>query len=177
MDTLTDLGTLATTAATEALRKKIAFPGIQSGNKGPETKDVAREFAALLYLEVLKAMRAASPEEGFLETDRTSRDVYNSMLDTELARVMAKHDKSGITDMVERSTRKGAPVRPETQSLAPVPSETHVAPTVGVVSSGYGMRRDPFTEMAKFHDGIDIAAPAGAPVRAPMSGKVTFSGT
>src|SRR5689334_20304565 len=174
---INDFGTLATTAATEALRKNLGLSALQGVKPGVETKDVAREFTALLYLEVLKAMRAASPEGGFGDTDQTGRDIYNSMMDAELARVMAKHDNTGLTDIVERSMQRRAPVKLESHDLAPVSSETHFAPAAGVVSSRYGVRQDPFTKRARFHEGIDIAAPAGAPVRAPMAGEVTFSGT
>jgi murein DD-endopeptidase MepM/ murein hydrolase activator NlpD len=166
---LHDLGTLATSAASQALTKKFESSiGSQVGADAARSKDVAREFTAFLYLEVLKAMRAASPEEGFLETGRTSRDIYNSMMDSELARVMAKHDKTGLSDIVEKSLRKSAQVGPE----------AHTALNGGgIVSSPYGVRRDPFTRSTRFHEGVDIAAPAGAPVRAPISGRVVFSGT
>lgn len=46
----------------------------------------------------------------------------------------------------------------------------------GAISSGYGMRRSPFSRKATFHGGIDIAAPTGTPVHASRTGKVTFSG-
>jgi len=44
------------------------------------------------------------------------------------------------------------------------------------VSSGYGMRPDPFTGRLAFHDGIDLAAPAGTAIRPVSAGTVTFSG-
>jgi murein DD-endopeptidase MepM/ murein hydrolase activator NlpD len=46
----------------------------------------------------------------------------------------------------------------------------------GIVSSGFGTRKSPFTRSATFHGGIDIAAPSGTPVYASRSGKVVFSG-
>lgn len=46
----------------------------------------------------------------------------------------------------------------------------------GWFSSGYGYRRDPFTNEIRFHTGVDIAAYSGASIRASKSGKVTFSG-
>lgn len=44
------------------------------------------------------------------------------------------------------------------------------------LSSGYGMRPDPFTGRLAFHDGIDLAAPAGTAIRPVSPGTVTFSG-
>jgi len=46
-------------------------------------------------------------------------------------------------------------------------------PASGWISSPYGYRRDPFTNVLQFHRGVDIAAPAGSPVRAALDGKVT----
>jgi len=49
-------------------------------------------------------------------------------------------------------------------------------PIKGVITSGFGNRRDPFTGKRKFHCGIDIGAFVGTAVNASASGKVTFSG-
>ncbi len=46
----------------------------------------------------------------------------------------------------------------------------------GIVSSGYGMRKNPFSGHPTFHDGIDIAAPEGTPVYAAREGEVTDTG-
>lgn len=46
----------------------------------------------------------------------------------------------------------------------------------GELSSGYGMRRDPFTGERRFHHGLDIAAPTGTPIQPVGSGEVVFSG-
>ncbi|MDD4124472.1 MAG: peptidoglycan DD-metalloendopeptidase family protein [Eubacteriales bacterium] len=44
-----------------------------------------------------------------------------------------------------------------------------------VVTSGFGYRKDPFTGETAFHNGVDIAAPAGMPVQAVKSGTVIRS--
>lgn len=44
------------------------------------------------------------------------------------------------------------------------------------LTSGYGMRQDPFTSRATFHGGIDLAAPFGTPVHASREGVVRFTG-
>ncbi len=46
----------------------------------------------------------------------------------------------------------------------------------GIQTSGFGMRRDPFSKRMVFHGGIDIAAPSGTPVYASRSGNIAFSG-
>ncbi|MCK5832201.1 M23 family metallopeptidase [bacterium] len=49
-------------------------------------------------------------------------------------------------------------------------------PMKGYVSSGFGKRLDPFTGIWKQHEGIDICARKGTPVRATADGKVRFTG-
>ena len=44
------------------------------------------------------------------------------------------------------------------------------------LSSKFGLRKDPFTGQVKQHDGIDVAAPAGASISAFAAGSVIYSG-
>ena len=48
-------------------------------------------------------------------------------------------------------------------------------PLEGVLTSGFGWRRSPFTRRWKFHSGIDLSAPQGTPIRAPAPGVVRTS--
>jgi murein DD-endopeptidase MepM/ murein hydrolase activator NlpD len=45
-----------------------------------------------------------------------------------------------------------------------------------VVSSGLGLRTDPFGQGERWHAGVDLPAPAGAAVRATLPGRVVFRG-
>ena len=136
---------------------------------GIERKLAAQEFASFLYLEVLKAMRATLPKDGLFETDSLSRDIYATMFDTEVARVLAKRDSEGFTRTVERAIENMSPIA---RTQYPVG-----APVGGIVSSSFGTRHDPFYNKMDFHAGVDIAAPAGSEIKAALAGKVTFSGT
>ena len=49
-------------------------------------------------------------------------------------------------------------------------------PVDGQVSSYFGERQHPIAGHADFHHGVDIAAPLGAPIKAPWNGKVIFVG-
>lgn len=133
-----------------------------------ERRKAAQEFSSLLYLEVLKAMRAAMPQEGLLENEALSRDVFTAMMDSEIARVMARRDSTGFTQQVEKSLEKTA-AQPQRQHESQDSAK-------GIVSSGFGKRTDPLNGQVRFHEGIDIAAPSGTSVKAAADGKVVFSG-
>lgn len=51
-----------------------------------------------------------------------------------------------------------------------------VSPVLGIYTSGFGYRRDPFTGRRAFHQGMDIVAPYGKEILAPGDGIVTKSG-
>jgi len=51
-----------------------------------------------------------------------------------------------------------------------------MAPAVGVLTDGYGSRKDPITGRRAFHRGLDISARRGTPVFAPADGVVVFTG-
>ena len=50
-----------------------------------------------------------------------------------------------------------------------------VAPTHGMLTSGFGQREDPFTGEHTMHSGLDIASREGAEVLAPASGNVIWA--
>lgn len=49
-------------------------------------------------------------------------------------------------------------------------------PLEGVITSATGFRADPFNGRLKHHNGLDIAAPSGTPVKPVAPGTVIFSG-
>jgi len=163
------IGNLGGIAVENALSKKAQDATANAASQDSlQRQKAAQEFASFLYLEVLKAMRAALPHEGLFESDSAARDMYTSMMDAEVARLMAKRDTTGLTKMVQ-------------DSLDKMTDKTHhenekAQPTQGAVSSNFGLRRDPIDGATRFHDGIDIAAPTGSPVKAAAAGKVIFSG-
>ncbi|TYP57419.1 M23 family metallopeptidase [Thermosediminibacter litoriperuensis] len=66
-----------------------------------------------------------------------------------------------------------AAVEARNKRLACTPS---IWPLKGEVTSRFGYRRSPFGRSIEFHDGLDIAAPYGSPIKAAADGKVTFAG-
>ncbi|MBI4806200.1 MAG: peptidoglycan DD-metalloendopeptidase family protein [Desulfovibrio sp.] len=51
-----------------------------------------------------------------------------------------------------------------------------VAPVEGELTSEFGWRKDPFTGQRAWHNGVDIAAAEGTPVKSWRDGNVVFSG-
>ena len=51
-----------------------------------------------------------------------------------------------------------------------------IAPAIGLITDGFGRRKDPFTGRLAFHRGLDISARRGTPVKAPADGIVVFAG-
>ncbi|MEI8093193.1 MAG: M23 family metallopeptidase [Spirochaetales bacterium] len=54
--------------------------------------------------------------------------------------------------------------------------ELFILPTNGVITSRFGTRKDPFTGIRTFHNGVDFANSMGTAVRAAMEGRVTDTG-
>ncbi|MDR0449832.1 MAG: M23 family metallopeptidase [Treponema sp.] len=61
-------------------------------------------------------------------------------------------------------------------NLQEINGDLFIWPLSGRLTSNYGFRANPFTGVRQFHTGIDISAGAGTPIRAAMSGRVTFAG-
>jgi murein DD-endopeptidase MepM/ murein hydrolase activator NlpD len=57
--------------------------------------------------------------------------------------------------------------------LQEINGDLFIWPVSGYITSPYGYRRSPFTDVRQFHSGLDISARTGTPILAAMSGRVT----
>jgi murein DD-endopeptidase MepM/ murein hydrolase activator NlpD len=81
--------------------------------------------------------------------------------------------KEAAVDQEELSQRLMEFFQDQKTLLAATPS---IWPVKGWVTSGFGMRKSPFTGRKTMHSGIDIATKTGTPIAAPADGIVAFSG-
>lgn len=139
------------------------------GGKSAEREEaaklrVAEEFASLLFFEMIKALRATVPQGGLWAQDSLAHDVYTTLADMEIARSMARQQGVGLVGYVERAL------------AAYDRAALYALPVDGVVSSPFGLRQDPLGGGQRVHEGIDIAASSGSPIRALAAGRIVFSG-
>ncbi len=76
-----------------------------------------------------------------------------------------KHRPQLTTDKGKRSAK------PENGLLSAA-----ILPVHGPISSNVGMRYDPIDGLLRHHNGVDIAVPAGTPVKPVLPGVVSYSG-
>ncbi len=126
----------------------------QRALKDPQgaVKDAARQFEALFLQMMLKSMRdAGGAHDGPLDSEQTR--TYTSMLDQQLAQVMAKRG-TGLADVLARQMSKelGTASAPaeiatepvEEQPVAVVPAATMPAPTRPPTAEMLGTRAKDF---------------------------------
>lgn len=178
--------------ARQALEPKA--PPTPSGEDPAAIREAARQFESVFMHQVFKTMRATVPQGGLLDTGFGGQ-VFTDMLDQEYAELASKNGQLGLAGII--AEQLGAPrieqMRPAAtlgmraraaqtyaaQSAA-IPADATggrwVMPVEGRVSSPFGLRTLAGDDHARQHQGLDIAAPAGTPIRAARGGTVSFAG-
>ncbi|MBI5070227.1 MAG: M23 family metallopeptidase [Deltaproteobacteria bacterium] len=142
-------------------------------------RERAREAARALEAMVLKQLVQSS--KAFQGGDTAGAGIREELFASTLAEALVKGGGIGLAAQVERSIYGEAPpARP----AAPAPSAAPALPAPaaaalpgdGTLTSGFGLRADPFTGRQAMHRGIDLAAPEGSPVRAALPGVVRSAG-
>jgi flagellar protein FlgJ len=70
-------------------------------NESEELRRISRELEGVFLRQLLQAMRATIPEGGFCESS-TGREVFNSLLDEQLASLAAQRMQKGIGEALYR---------------------------------------------------------------------------
>lgn len=147
---------------------------------------------------VRRILAEARPKGGMLDGGFAG-ETFSQMLDEALSDQLSGAGKLGMAEMFASALGTSAapptaevdPASPLGSHLPPSPGripETTLGPSldglprmampvIGRPSSGYGPRINPVTGAPQgLHAGLDLAAPAGTPVRAAAGGTVTHAG-
>lgn len=117
--------------------------------------------------------------------DSGRADIYRLEADDEtLSFTDTPNDKRFRLVMKEPAvrSRKGGPgprrleSETETATGREKADSLHRLPLPGRITSTTGLRSDPFNGRLKHHNGLDIAAPSGTPVKPVAPGRVIYSG-
>lgn len=130
-----------------------------------ETK--ANKFALMVGVEDLNGAQLAAGGSSFdLKglSPKASQSIIEGEINTLKERSGALQDSFRVLDMAFQK-----------QSLL-LSSTPSIFPVRGLMGNGFGWRRDPFTGMRDFHQGLDMVAPLGTKVIAPADGIVTKVG-
>ena len=133
----------------------------------PKSKEEAAiQFEAMFTRMLLKEMRETMPEDGMFSSKEMS--MFMGMLDEQLAEEIARQGGLGLAkDMESYMHTATETTKPKRDRM----------PVKGQITSGFGNRRDPIKGVHRHHDGMDIAAAEGTPIRSIRGGEVSFSGT
>lgn len=160
--------------------KAAADPALAERREKAKLTQACRQFEAMFLRQMFKAMRSTVEKTGLMHGGK-GEDMFEEMLDGAIADEAVKASSVGLADMLEAQMSRKTTVRPGVnayrRAAEAVPEqEGLVMPVDGQVSSHYGMRVHPITGEDRQHDGLDLAAPEGTPVRAAADGVVSFAG-
>lgn len=120
----------------------------------------APTFAQALAAEFATSVGAPAPPSSF--TANSSSVTLGQMLGRKVPAFVAP---------------PSSPLAPAgTSGLPPASDSGMVRPAEGRISSEFGPRVHPVTGKHRPHNGIDVAGPVGAPIRAAAAGTVSFAG-
>ena len=116
------------------------------------------------------------------ERDRQKRIAEAAEAEAEALVKKYQNDQAAAEKMLAEldaaEKKLGALIREETRggSYGGTSNGRYSMPVSGRVTSPYGYRMHPILHYRKFHNGVDIAAPAGTPIHACDDGKVIRAG-
>lgn len=109
------------------LNSLTALKAQVKANDAQAIKSTAKQFEALFLQMMLKSMRDATPKEGVFDSDQTR--FYESLLDSQMAQVMAEKGGTGLAAMIERQmTKTSASVLPDETKSFPLNSPAKTFP-------------------------------------------------
>ncbi len=155
------------------------------GDTDGALREAARQFESVFVAQLFKSMRATVPKEGLTDAG-FGGEVFTDMLDQEYAKSASSTGGLGLAEIIAgelgakpRALAVQDPTAATTQGLKAYraqAADTWRSPVDGRVSSPFGSRVHPISGQERMHDGLDLAAPTGTPIRAARAGEVVFAG-
>lgn len=150
----------------------------RADERDKELRNACKEFESIFMYQLLQSMRR-TVEKNDLFHGGHGEDIYESLLDQELAKEMSVSDSNGLAGMLYQQLRKGDPlIREQEGDLSAGKGLGHGSPVWPLrsrLSSEFGWRKDPIDGEKRFHYGVDLAAREGDEVRASLPGRVLVS--
>jgi len=150
----------------------------EHAKRNKELRKACKEFEAIFTYQLLKSMRNTIEKCDLFHSGQ-SEEIYESLLDQEYAKLMARSDNNGIAEMLYQQLSRNDISSIENEEAIDdgekITRNLPQWPIKAKVSSKFGLRKDPFTGEDRMHAGIDIAARKGAVIKASLSGRVVFS--
>jgi murein DD-endopeptidase MepM/ murein hydrolase activator NlpD len=144
--------------------------------------ETAKALESLVVRQLLTASGA------FRASETPGASLHTDLFVEALADAVAESGGMGLADAIASSVRspgRPAPAAPAGGPPVPAfppgaePGAVDALALVGVpgrITSGYGVRTDPFDGRPRAHHGVDIGAPEGSPIRAAADGVVRRAG-
>ncbi len=152
----------------------------ETAREKAELKKACRMFEAQFLKMLWKEMRK-TVQQTKLNHGGYGEEVFTDLMDQAVSDQSVKNGSMGIADMLERQLSREGYAHPGAKmgaSLRNWGADNALCLPVngGTLTSGFGPRQHPITGQDQEHEGVDLAAPAGAPVLAAAAGRVGFVG-
>ena len=163
---------------------QLSAPDREPIRMSKDQMEASRAFEGYMVEMMVKEMRKTVPDGMF---SGGSAEIFSNLFDQEIAARIAESGGFGFGDMLAEQMVSG-PVEGSAPSFlrisgaagaehASASMRSELPVDVGVVTSHFGFRADPFHGKQRRHNGLDIAAPTGTPIQPIRPGVVTSAGT
>lgn len=137
---------------------------------GEELKEASRALESMLLKQMLTSSGA------FKGSEMPGSSMHADLFVEALADAVVKAGGLGLGESMLASLNAGGAPSPATEAVSSrEPPHLHLPREPGI-TSGFGLRRDPFTGQASPHHGIDVSGKTGEPIVAAAEGVVVFAG-